>query len=278
VKQLENHLREKGWLDMSYVYWFDEPSEAQFDYVRHGFEKLRDLAPGMRGMITKQVDPKLAGGPQIWCPLSNMYDSDRADERRKLGEHFWWYICCGPKAPYATEFIDHPGTSMRAWLWQTWQRKIEGILIWSANYWNSPAAYPEFTAPQNPYEDPMSWVSNAKRGAKNPWGNGDGRFIYPPEAGANGRPEKFIADPPVDSIRWEMLRDGIEDYEYLVTLRRLLGERGQKLDAARRAEFEKLLEVPPEISADIKQFTKSPAPIEARRLAVARAIEQLSQP
>ena len=25
AEQLEEHLREKGWLSMAYVYWFDEP-------------------------------------------------------------------------------------------------------------------------------------------------------------------------------------------------------------------------------------------------------------
>jgi len=30
ARQLEQHLREKGWLDLAYVYWFDEPDEAQY--------------------------------------------------------------------------------------------------------------------------------------------------------------------------------------------------------------------------------------------------------
>ena len=45
-----------------------------------------------------------------------------------------------------------------------------------------------------------------------------------------------------------------------------------------REQVEKLLEVPPEISADVKSYTKSPAPIESRRFEIARAIEQLSAP
>jgi len=273
TRQLEAHLRAMGWLDSAFVYWFDEPSAAQYDYVRHGFEKLRRTAPALRGMITEQVEPPLIGGPQIWCSLSDRYNPARAEERRKLGEHFWWYICCGPKAPYATEFIDHPGTNLRVWLWQTWQRRIEGVLIWATNYWTSPTAYPD--RPQNPYTDPMSWVSGGKPGQKRPWGNGDGRFLYPPEAGADGHPATFIADPPVDSVRWEMLRDGLEDYEYLALLRRGLAKQGATLDAAKRAAFEKLLEVPPEISTDMTHFTTSPEPIAARRLAVARALEQL---
>lgn len=274
VKQLTDHLRAKGWLGMAYTYWFDEPEPSQYDFVRGGFEKLKRLAPGLRGMLTEQVEAGLVGGPSLWCPVSHEYDHERAETRRRAGEHFWWYVCCVPKGPHATEFTDHPGTALRAWLWQTWQRRIEGILIWDSNYWTSPAAYPD--RPQNPYEDPMCWVSSGKPGAKHPWGNGDGRFLYPPEAAAAGQPASFVADAPVDSIRWEMLRDGLEDYEYLALLRRRLTDGAAKPGDARRAEWQRLLDVPPEVSADIKVFTHSPAPIEKRRAAVALAIEALN--
>lgn len=268
VRQLRDHLETKGWLGMAYTYWFDEPDPAQYDFVRRGFEKLRRLAPGLRGMLTEEVQPGLVGGPSLWCPVSHEYREGDAAARRQAGEQFWWYVCCVPKGPYATEFTDHPGTALRAWLWQTWQRNIQGILIWDSNYWTSPTAYPD--APQNPYEDPMCWVSSGKPGAKNPWGNGDGRFLYPPEAAANGRPAAFVADPPVDSIRWEMLRDGLEDYEYLAILRR-------KLDAmpSQDTALRTLLEVPPDISSDIRHFTHDPAPIASRRAALARAIAPL---
>ena len=273
VGTLTDHLRERGWLDEAYTYWFDEPEPTQYAFVRGGFEKLRRLAPGLRGMLTEEIKPGLIGGPSVWCPVSHEFDVAAAEERRQAGEQLWWYICCVPKAPYATEFIDHPGTALRVWLWQTWQRGITGILIWDSNYWTSPAAYP--AAPQNPWQDPMSWVSSGKPGEKHPWGNGDGRFLYPPEAAANGRPERFIDEPPVDSIRWEMLRDGLEDYEYLYLLREKLKTAGDALPAARRAKLAALLEVPPEISKDTKTWTHDPAPIETRRAAIAAAIESL---
>ncbi|MCP4641325.1 MAG: DUF4091 domain-containing protein, partial [bacterium] len=177
--KLEDHLQEKGWLDEAYVYWFDEPDPKDYEFVMNGFQKLKDHAPGIGRMLTEQIEPELVGGPNIWCPLTPSYDKDQAAERRKDGDEFWWYVCTGPKAPYATLFIDHPGTEMRVWLWQTWKRRIDGILIWQSNYWTSNAAYPDGL--QNPYEDPMSWVSgySTPGGKRKPWGNGDGRFIYP---------------------------------------------------------------------------------------------------
>jgi len=276
-RALEAHLKEKGWLPYAYVYWFDEPDPQDYPFVMNGFAKLKAAAPDLTRMLTEQVEPGLVGGPNLWCTLSDRYDHARAEERRVHGDRFWWYVCTGPKAPYCTLFIDHPATELRVWLWQAWQRKIDGILVWRANYWTSSAAYPDADRPQNPYEDPMGWTSgySTPKGVKRPWGNGDGRFIYPPEAAADAHPPGPVLDGPVDSIRWEMLRDGIEDYEYLVLLRRLVKEKGERLDATKRTEFTALLEVPAEITKDMTTFTKDPAPIERRRHAVARAIETL---
>ena len=276
VQAVQEHLREKGWLDKAYVYWFDEPEPKDYAFVMNGFRKLRESAPDLRRMLTEQVEGELVGGPNIWCPVSYAYDFKRAEPRRRAGDTFWWYVCTGPKAPYATLFIDHPATELRVWLWQTWKNKIEGILVWQTNYWTSGAAYPKRL--QNPYEDPMSWTSgySTPAGVRRPWGNGDGRFIYPPEAAASGLQDGPVLDGPVDSIRWEMLRDGIEDYEYFVLLRRLLAAHGDELDVSQRAAYEKLLEVPKEVSESTVRFTLDPAPIQAHRHLLARAIEALS--
>jgi hypothetical protein len=276
-KAVQEHLREKGWLDEAYVYWFDEPDPKDYEFVMNGFRKLKEAAPDIVRMLTEQVEPGLVGGPNLWCPISNDYNHDAAEVRRAEGEKFWWYVCTGPKAPYATLFLDHPATELRVWLWQTWQRKIDGILIWQSNYWNSPEAYPGGL--QNPYEDPMSWQTSygIPPGTQTPWGNGDGRFIYPPEAAASGQQEAAVLEGPVDSIRWEMLRDGLEDYEYMVTLRRLLTEKAASITPEQKAQYEPLLQVPAAITTDMTTFTKDPAPIEAHREAVARAIEVIGK-
>ena len=275
--QMQKHLAERGWLDEAFVYWFDEPSPDQYSFVMNGFDKLKRSCPDIARMLTEQPEPELAGGPNIYCVISNLYRHDHAEERRKFGDNFWWYVCTGPKAPYCTLFIDHPGTEMRVWLWQTWKRNIEGILVWQSNYWTSGVAYPDPSKPQNPYEDPMGWVSgySTPTGSKRPWGNGDGRFIYPPEAAADANPAKPVLDGPVDSIRWEMLRDGIEDYEYLTILKKLIESKKAKLSTSQRKNFTALLEVPESISKSMTSFTIDPAPIEARRAEIAKAIKQL---
>lgn len=277
VKQLEDHLREKGWLPMAYVYWFDEPAPRDYQFVTNGMERLARYAPGLQRMLTEEPSDELKAPVDIWCPVTPNYDHSKAESRRALGERFWWYVCTGPKAPYCTLFIDHPATELRVWLWQTWQRNIAGILVWEATYWTSTAAFPD--APQNPYEDPMGYVSgySTPKGTRRFWGNGDGRFIYPPLSaavpGASGSAP--VLQPPVSSIRWEMLREGIEDWEMLYLLRQLIEKQRNALLAEQAARLAQLLEVPPEITRDMTTFTTDPRPIHQRRAAIAEAIEHL---
>ena len=275
--EIEAHLKEKGWLEKSYVYWFDEPDPKDYEFVMNGFRKLKKYAPGIRRMLTEQIEDALIGGPNLWCPVTPNLKKEQVPQRKALGEQFWWYVCTGPKAPYATLFIDHPGTEMRVWLWQTWDYQVGGILVWASNYWTSPCAYPDSL--QNPYEDPMGWVSgyDTPAGVRTPWGNGDGRFSYPPEAAADGKQEGTVMDDPVPSIRMEMLRDGLEDYEYFAMLKRLLAAKGATLPEAKRAEYEKLLIVPEDVTHTMMDFTKDPTPYEAHRLKLAAAIADLSK-
>ena len=87
----------------------------------------------------------------------------------------------------------------------------------------------------------------------------------------DGRP---IFDAPNVSIRWEMLRAGIQDCEALHILRNLLTENGIKLSAEKRAEFEKLFDFS-EITKDLTHFSHDPQVLLERRLAIGAAIEEL---
>jgi hypothetical protein len=86
-----------------------------------------------------------------------------------------------------------------------------------------------------------------------------------------------VLEPPVASIRWEMLREGVEDYEFLWLLRDLAAKKRNGLTAEEVKQYESLLEVPAAITKDMTTFTADPAPIYARRTAIAEAIEKLSR-
>jgi hypothetical protein len=276
LSQVEAHLRERDWLRKAFVYWFDEPDPKDYEFVIAGMRRLHDAAPGIRRMLTEQPEPELAGHVDIWCGLTPEWTPEKVRARREAGEEVWWYICTAPKAPYVTQFIDHPGTEMRLWPWQSWQYGVTGILIWATTYWTSPLAYPNPTL-QDPWSDPMSWVTGYGNpvGTRSPWGNGDGRLLYPPRRDSNASAAPCL-DGPIHSLRWENLRDGMEDYEYLWLL-----EQEVKRTETRHGHTSPwqaargLLRVPDNISRDLTHFTTDPRPILEHRHRVARMIEHL---
>ncbi len=275
--QIERHLRERGWLERAYTYWFDEPDPKDYAFVLAGQQRLRAAAPGLKRLLTEQPEPELLGHVDIWCALTPEWTPAKVRARQAAGEEVWWYICTAPKAPYVTEFIDHPGTELRLWPWQSWQYGVNGILIWATTYWHSPEAYPDVL--QDPWQDPMSWVTSygTPRGARLPWGNGDGRFLYPPRRDPNAATTPCL-DGPVNSLRWENLRDGLEDYEYFWRLDREVKrlEAQGRTPAAEVAAARRLLEVPAEVSRDLTRFTPDPRPLLAHRDRLARMIERLA--
>jgi hypothetical protein len=124
----------------------------------------------------------------------------------------------------------------------------------------------------------MSYVSgyDTPVGTRQFWGNGDGRFIYPPNRkGAQDQQTRFLTGP-VNSIRWEMLRDGIEDFEYLWQLRqavRTLRKHGVSDPALDDAE--RLTVVPAQVCKNLTEFTRDPKPLHEHRLQVGLALERL---
>jgi hypothetical protein len=276
--QIETHLRERNWLSKAFTYWFDEPQPKDYGFVADGMKRLKAAAPGIKRMLTVEPEPPLLGQVDIWCGLTPKWTPELVRERRQAGEEVWWYICCGPHAPYVTEFIDHSGTELRLWPWQSWQYGVQGILIWETTYWTSPAAFPPPKL-QDPWTDPMSYKSGygEKPGEIGYWGNGDGRFLYPPRREPTaGQPP--CLDAPINSLRWENLRDGMEDYEYFWLL-----QQGIQHELAWRGETDlvkqarELLRVPDEVSRDLTHFTTDPRPMLDHRDRVARMIERLQQ-
>lgn len=234
---IERHFEENGWLDRAYVYASDEPSKAAFPKVNATTSQWKKHAPKLRRMVTKEPVEELADGVDLWCPRLDLFHSDGYEKARARGDGIWWYICCGPRAPYPCEFIDHAGSEMRTWLWMTWAEKMRGILLWQSIYWRKG---------DDPYAEAMSWAEDGCG-----YGNGDGRFIYPPRTGESG---------PHPSIRLEQLRDGLEDYEYFTMLR----ERSPK---------DPLLAVPKDVFTSYRDFSADPMPLRAHRAKVASVLD-----
>ena len=257
---IAQHLAEKGWLQKAYSYWFDEPTEEQYPHVIQGMDLIKEGCPGLTRLLTEQPEPALHGHVDLWVPVLSMYNPERCHERQAQGEQVWWYVCCGPLAPYPNNFIDHPALNHRIRFWMAEKYGVTGSLYWSATYYRGIKG-----AVRSPWETAMSYNPDGGR-----WGNGDGMLLYPPTRQPSDTP---VIAGPVNSIRWELLREGLEDREYFWTLRQRLPKTN---DAAARRRAEAALRLPDRLADSLTEFDHDPQAMYEARRELAEAIEALA--
>lgn len=243
------HFTEKGWAARAYLQAYDEPRDDPqllSEIVR--FHTLaRQGWPGLRTLITTPIEfGTLGDNLGIWCPLTPHYDDAQAAAARAKGQEVWWYVCCGPRAPWANFFLDQPGAAHRVLFWQTFGRGVDGLLYWGVNHW------PDFCART------MDPLPPEKRWPAVPWNdggrNGDGYFLYP---GPDG---------PLTSLRFEIMRDGVEDYDALRMLASLQADRGNRLPADLRERIDRALTMTPDLYKTMTNYpTDAGAMVERRR-------------
>lgn len=200
LKHMHEVLERRGWLDRFFVATMDEPytyhtsDRAQdtptnnYRVIRNFVQFLRKTAPGLRTFATADPHPELNGFIDHWC-LRNL---DHANEARERAEKFGEVVTFCDN--YRT-FIDYPAVSARSFGWLAWKFGARGWLTFEtlgsfAQAWEGPVfVYPQF-------------------GGSTVWGMG--QMFYPDLSGMGS---------VAPSLRWEMMREGAEDYQYLWLLR-----------------------------------------------------------
>lgn len=259
IAALGQHLKEKGWLEKAYAYIFDEPEPSQYPMLVQEAKLWHTNAPGLKVLLTEEPGEALAGSVDIWSPLLSNWTLPASRLRQKAGDEVWWYVCCGPGHPYPNNFIDYPAVDHRILHWMNFKYGVTGVLYWSTMWWRD-----------NPWTTAMSYTPDGT----GTWGNGDGRMLYP---AVRERSEAFVDKGPVDSIRWEMIREGIEDYDYLKMLSDAVksaeasGKNGKAVQAGRKA-----LARVDQLVRGVTDFEKDPEKLMAAREAVARALDRLT--
>lgn len=121
----------------------------------------------------------------------------------------------------------------------------------------------------------MSWVTGYgwPYGKQTIWGNGDGRFFYPENRDPNKDKTTAYQGYPIPSIRLEFLRAGIEDYEYMCILEKLMKVASKK-QASLVKEARQLLQIPKSIYTDEKTYNKDPQVLLEHRQKIAELIEK----
>jgi hypothetical protein len=206
VTAMQNYLSGLGYLDEAYHYFANEPqNQADYDAVAWYSRYAHQAAPNLKLMVSEGPRPEIYNNTNypnahidIWLPVLNEYDPEASQDRQlNHGEETWIYFLHGTRPPYFNPItLDHPGIEGKLTGWFLWKYRIRGIAYYSLNDWS-----------KNPWTDPLTDGHN-----------GDTFMLYPPSEdntpisyGANGH--RFVP-----SIRFELLRDSLEDYEYLYLL------------------------------------------------------------
>ncbi|HLG22021.1 MAG TPA: PKD domain-containing protein, partial [Candidatus Manganitrophaceae bacterium] len=232
LRDYAQHFKAKGWFDRLFQYTCDEPPNGcSWDQIKTWSSALHQADPELRSMVTTSVQNATNGGAasaiDLYVPTIRFMDNKpygRApgeevpggsgtigNQRSKYGPEVWWYQACGShgcgmvgggvydKEGYHLDWpsymIDLPAMFSRVMEWQSWKYNIQGELYYDMVY---------------AYGSGDAWVNQYYFG-----GNGDGTLFYP------GKPSKIGGTKhiPIESIRLKLIREGMEDYEYMNLLK-----------------------------------------------------------
>ncbi len=196
LSALQDHLDEKGWLERSMIHISDEPSLSNIESWRKASQFVHTYAPKLR-RIDAIESTEFEGYLEVWVPKLNYFSTwgELYEEAAKRGAEVWFYTCCHPFGFYPNRFLDYPLVATRSLHWINYAHKLCGYLHWGLNFWRD-----------DPFGEPAPNLPP-----------GDTHIIYPGREG------------PLSSIRFDVMRDGIEDFEYLMLLERKLEEVKEKL-------------------------------------------------
>lgn len=193
LPELRQFLVAEKILGKSLFHLSDEPhgDEALANY-KAARGMLRELAPWIKTMdALSQIEFARQGLVDTPVPMENA-----ALDFQKEGIDCWCYYCCGPRKRFLQHLMDTPlaKIAMHGLLFYRWP--FRGFLHWGLNYWSKC----QTRIPIDPFTmaDGGNWSGG--------WSHGDTFLIYP---GPDG---------PIDSIRWEVFAESMQDYALLQTL------------------------------------------------------------
>ncbi|OGR31218.1 MAG: hypothetical protein A2139_09600 [Desulfobacca sp. RBG_16_60_12] len=115
---------------------------------------------------------------------------------------------------------------MRLLIWALWKENYKGLLWWQINGWGRNVTQVDTLGRKlNYFQKDDPWTGQHKGIA----------FVYPPREGKN-------EVGPINSLRWEALRQGMEDVEYFNMLDRLIKDRKGKMSENKLLEAKKALD------------------------------------
>lgn len=229
---LAAHLKARGWDRITQLHVGDEPIPANLDSWHQQAARVRQLAPGLRRMDAIQA-PVAPGDLEVMVPILDYLDKNRArfDQLIDQGQEVWFYTAWLPQGRYPNRLVDMPLLKTRILHWLNYATRTRGYLHWGLNYW---------------------------RGLYDKQAPGDNWIIWPE------------ADSVTSSLRFEAMREGIEDYELLCMLEDAARARGGQGFDARGWVMDRFVKP---VVQGIQDYTRDPDALLAARDRVVAALE-----
>ncbi len=207
ISATEDHLRQKGWLEKTLFHVKDEPSMHNSLSWSAMSQYIHKYAPDLRRIDAIETT-NLLNDIEVAVPkldaFGTWYESYRQAQLK--GVEIWFYtvgIYQGSLFPNKT--IDMPVMNSRLMHWLNYEFDATGYLHWGWNQWT-----------EDPFKETGMHI-------------GDGWHVYPSKNGV------------MNSLRWEEMRNGIQDYECFImlenrirSLRDSLGTRAAWIDPKQR--------------------------------------------
>jgi len=183
IKLLSAHLKERGWFDKVCSYVWDEPSEPFLKTVGRICDAIHEGDKDFNIFITRKITSELKGKVKTWAlPFApGFIDMDEIKASAVRGEKCWIYN-------WPIHLDDYGYIQNRLFSWLAYMIEADGTLLWSILQTNG----------GNP------WTEMNKT-----YANGAATLLYPHPSG-NG--------PYIDSQRFAIVKEAIDDYDYFKIL------------------------------------------------------------
>ncbi len=263
IPKIYEHLKKKGWLSKAYFYGWDEPSARVLDKVQAEAVLCKQLAPEVKILVPYNLGNVLENGHEdcadIWVPMRGLWR--KSLEALRVKDKIVWGYQCGGATAGSLYGIPGPNIDKYALLWVVEKLNLEGFLFWGTV---SPWRYNGINDIERDGTPKISWRS----------GFGDGLLAYP----AGHKPEDGL-NP---SLRLELLRDGLEMWEYFHLLKLRIGEleRNDKKDEKDMAllikESKSIIKISDDLVKDEMTYSNDHERYAGKRALIAEKLEKIN--
>lgn len=153
LKSFAQHLKEKGWFDITYISMDERPMKDMVETLKVIRKADKDFKVSLAGGYHKELAYEL----DDYCiTIAERFPAEVIEARRKAGKATTFYTCCSEPRP--NTFTFSPPAEAEWLAWHSAKENLDGYLRWALNSWvRTPLQDSRFTA----------------------WAAGDTYLIYP---------------------------------------------------------------------------------------------------